>query len=103
MAHHSALKKEKYNLSKEEDVYVWLRELSSKELRELQVNMGDKETSNMDFVYSILALCVIDDAGKPLFTSIDDVKDNLNVGLSTLVDMQNRILKLSGLETAQKK
>ena len=60
--------------------------------------MGDKEVSNMDFVFDLLSKCVVDDNGKPLFTDAADVQDHFGVGLSTLVDVQKKIMALSGLD-----
>ena len=91
-----ALKQVKYDLGN--DTYVNVRELSATELVHYQTKMGDKDTSNMDFVFDLLSKCVVDDDGKPLFKDATDVKDHFGVGLSTLVDLQKKIMALSGLD-----
>jgi hypothetical protein len=92
-----ALKKVKFSVT--DDTYIFLRELSSKELLDYQATMGDKATSNLDFVYDLISRCACDDNSNNIFTDAADVKENLNVGLSTLVEMQKTITNISGLTT----
>ncbi len=89
------LKRERFNLA--DDCYIWLRELSSQELLHYQKMMGDKETTNLDFIYDLLSKTALDDDGNAIFTSGNEVKDGLTVGLSTLVAMQEKVMELSGL------
>ena len=89
------LKQVKFSLGK--DCHISLRELSSKEFLDLQQKHGDKELKDIDFVYKLIALCAVDDTGNPLFENADDVKDNLDIGVSQFVEMQEKILETSGL------
>jgi|ERR1017187_6908030 hypothetical protein len=80
------------------DDHIFLRELTSKELLHYQSKMGDKETTNIDYLYDIIARCAVDEDCKPIFASVDEVKNELNVGLSTLTEMHHAISRVSGLE-----
>jgi hypothetical protein len=91
-----ALKRTKFKLG--DDCHINLRELSSRELIEFQKAMGDKDTTNLEFVYKLIASCAVADDGKPIFDSPDDVRDNFDVGLSKLIEIQKQILSLSGLD-----
>ena len=94
------LKRAKFNLDKEN--YVWLRELTAAEFRHYLDTMGERDTSDKDFLFDVLSKTLVDDNNTPLFADTSDLKANLNVGLSTLQAMQEQVLKLSGV-TAQKK
>lgn len=91
-----ALKRIRFDLGNE--TYINLRELSAQELMTYQENMGDKPTSNADFVYDLIATCACDDQGNKLFDDRADVKANFPVGLSTMIEMQNAIMRVSGIE-----
>ena len=97
----STLKRTKLQLGN--DTYICVRELSSKELLNLQAHQGEQDHSesapNMDFVFSIIATCACDDEGKPIFDSKEDVKQNLDIGVSSLVEIQRQIMTLSGLDS----
>jgi len=81
-----------------EDSYINVRELSAQELIQLQGSFQGKDASNIDFIYQLIATFAVDDDGKALFTDTADVKDNFQVGLSTLSAIQKTIMDTSGLE-----
>lgn len=85
------------------DTYINLRELSSQELLHYQQTIGNKEVSNLDFIYDLVARCAVDDEGLPIFKDAGDVKDHFNVGLSTLVSAQQTVMNLSGIGDAAPK
>ena len=89
------LKQEKFYVSP--DVYLILREMSSKELMDYQEKFGDKDVKNLDMIYDLISKVALDDNGLPIFTSAQDVKENLDIGLSKFVEIQEKILDLSGL------
>ncbi len=93
----AGLKREKFPLPEcGKDIYVCLRSLSAKEVTELLV---DKQARDVD----ILAVCIVDDEGKPIFDNGDDVLAGLDVAASSLVKLVDRVVELSGLNRDRSK
>src|ERR1700722_18525662 len=93
------LKRIKFDLGNE--TYINIRELAAQELIDFQKRHGEKEINNADFLYSLVATCACDDNGQPLFTDVEDVKANFGIGISTLVEIQEAIFKVSGINAAK--
>ncbi len=86
-----------------DDAYVWVEELSSKDLLAIQQTQGkEANVSNLDFVYDILARTLRGEVGEPLFADADDCREHFGLSLNSLERLALRVLKISGLQVAEK-
>lgn len=85
------------------DAYVVVRELGARDLLDLQSQHGKAaETNNLQFVYQLLALTLVDDGGNQLFTDVKDVESNFNLPLPSLTRLGEEVCRISGLSVKEK-
>lgn len=86
-----------------EGAYVVVQALTSNELLGLQDKYGkNPDSSNVGFLFDVLALSLVDDSGAPLFTDAADCKAGLNVSIPVLESLFETTFRLSGIETKEK-
>lgn len=111
------LKRVKYPLPEvAEGAYVVVRALSQKEVMDLIVKPEEErkrqaaegllpeppsQSERPD--YKILALCLVNDEGEPIFESAQDVELNFDVSAESMVRIVERVVALSGLEKREPK
>src|SRR4051812_33300915 len=95
-----AMKTVKFTLDGED--YVNVRELSSRDVIALQERFGSDAKIDAGVVGEVLCRCLVDDEGRRLFDSAEDVAEGLDVGMSTLKALAHKALEISGVEETPK-
>lgn len=89
-------KQERFDL--DGDNYLFVLEMSAKDLVELQARyQDDKEHTAYDFTSDLLARCLTDQDGNCLFENLKDLQANFPVGMSTIWALRDKVMSLSSL------
>jgi hypothetical protein len=98
--------KERYDLPDYgPDAYVVIRSLTALDLRTLEdrYGKGPHDTDvNLKYTFDLLAMSLVDDDGKALFATGQEVEAGFNVTLKAFKSILDKALSLSALDNAPK-
>ncbi len=80
--------------------YAYLQELGARDLQELRKQYASPPPdAYFDFEFSLLARCLVDDAGTLLFASDSELREMSDLSVATLQRLAREALQLSGIDT----